>query len=1116
MGLAVGAQASQGHSWSPGVPIGAMDTRKRNFEEISEDISAPHWADIRLMYEAASSLGLPSLEGQVFHVALDGRASFQVGRWLLSGHLLASWIQGQSWEGPRGPKVVVAVSEAVYTSVAKHSGILRILKATLVEGQEFPVIDTCSGLSVVAGASLLQRSETIEIAELFCGGFNGWSQGVQVMRSFGYHCRTKWLLDTAPECYEGSRQINPGLQPVFDQQQLLQSCSSQDPAFLCANLEDLWWLQGLAITRPQVVCISAPCQPWSVGGLGSGLDSEDGRLMLHAFGQMAFLQPPVLVLEQVPGFRKHPHFEQVQLAWTQAGYREAWSGILDMIDVAPSSRKRFLLVLVRCDLEDAPRLQLEWPVLPRRPSLGAFDCILRLPPGMHAACLLDEDMLAKYLDPWFLPSPQHNQHHKQSPRAFRFRGLADRASCFVAQYHFQHELSDRMLERAGLFGVLLELPHEVRFFSGAEVALIHGAISPIWLPKDDRVQMRLMGNGISIFHAVVPLSLAFQVIGPRSLRVSTAQAVLQGMAMRIKASEAVLLEFSEGWVLCRSGAALQSFIEVHHTWVPRQRLPEPSLRFQQFVCQGQAEHCHLVVSPAVRLPDLLVLLGHEFPAETYQQLQPVPVPLDTALPSAFDPPAEAQLDLEVLPSLPLACGHCRSEADPDLLLVIGRQAYYALNRSGPLFFWEMAQTMTMEGWRQAEFYETDDWFSFEGHKILCKADLQGTVHFRVVDCLADVPWRVSLDHLVSFKVLSAAGPPRVRISGPATLQLCSEFPIRLFAAWGWIVQLQPGAASDHVFADLVFLPGRDRLRIPEAQVLLRLCRQVFTGLLRAMEQVASQDASPTVACKVQVQGATFWFGHLPADLSFQDLSALWDQVAAALGVPQPHRMFSGPRPMPEDLSLSEAACGPTPPGFINSGGWLLVTFMPETRGGGANDAKFRAAQKDLAQLLLDKGVPLNSATGIVDKLLGAAGVARVQRALDLVEATNRWLQVQDLARQFAVVIPESMPGTDKALASTAAEAAKRRTKTESKVTASDFVLLPGFFKNADGTAATVLKQLMPGASGVFLCDGTEAPRLLSTWAGTCSDELGLIVLGHCCPDPHLPGPMWRASLHTHG
>ena len=206
----------------------------------------------------------------------------------------------------------------------------------------------------------------------------------------------------------------------------------------------------------------------------------------------------------------------------------------------------------------------------------------------------------------------------------------------------------------------------------------------------------------------------------------------------------------------------------------------------------------MVVSPEIQLPALLALLGHEFPDEAYDQLQLQPVPLDSPLPGGFDPPAESQLELEELPALPPVASLGPSATSQEILLVIGQHAYYALHRSGSLFFWEMAQTMAMEGWRQADFFETDDWFSFEGHKILCKDDLRGVVQFRVVDCLEDSPWHVSLDQLSCFQVLSAAAPPRVRISGPSTLQLCQEFPIRVFAAWGWIVQLQPSLANNTV------------------------------------------------------------------------------------------------------------------------------------------------------------------------------------------------------------------------------------------------------------------------------------------------------------------------------
>ena len=740
-----------------------MESHKRSFSEMSGN-DAAIWSDIRVLYQASASLGLPVSSGQAFHVALDGGANFHSGRWLVPGHLMADWMGEQPSPTAPGQRVLVAVSEAIYQSVVVHSSTIRVLQARVQTGSELPIIDTCSGLALVAGAVLLQRTEVIEVAELFCGGFNGWSQGLRILRTFGYDCRMKWLLDTAEECFEGSRQVNPGLRKVYTQEQLLEQCFDPDPCFVCASLEHTWWAQGMAITQPQVARVSAPCQPWSVGGQGSGLEDADGRLLLHLFGQLSALQTPVVVMEQVPGFRHHPHYDQVCQAWQDAGYVEAWSGILDLIEIAPVTRKRFLLVLVRQGLE-FPKLVLEWPILPRRPTIGSHDCILRLPYTMHADCVLPDQVLAIYLHPWFMPPSRHPQQRQQNPQSFRLRGPSDRAACFVAQYHFQHELSERTLERAGLYGVLLELPHEIRFFSGAEIALLHGAVSAVWLPKDDRIQMRLMGNSISPFHAVVPLSLAFQVIGPGSLWVSTAQAILQSMSMRLRASEIQFIELPDGWIMCKTGEALQPFLESQHSWQPRQLVPESEDAFCCFACKDTTETCLFVLAPDVAVPSVLQLLGHEFPEECFQQLCPLALQKGSPLPLASELTAESELELDALPDLLLARLQSSAPPEEDLLLIIGRQAYYALLRSGPHFLWGLAQVMTMEGCQHSAFFEQDEWFSFEGSKVLCRGDLRGIVQLRVTDVLNNEPWLVSLDDLSHFQVQCKAAPPRLRIVG---------------------------------------------------------------------------------------------------------------------------------------------------------------------------------------------------------------------------------------------------------------------------------------------------------------------------------------------------------------
>ncbi|CAE7660264.1 mspIM [Symbiodinium sp. KB8] len=1078
-----------------GVTNRAMDsTTKRAFQEVEWDAMS-YWQDIRSLYEASTSLQLPFSRGGAFHVALDGRANWHEGRWLIPGFLLSSWYEGSQPVLPaEKTSVLVAVSEVIYQAIAKHSPVLRILQAQVSADSATPVIDTCRGLSVVAGPSVLQNSEVVEIAEVFCGGFNGWSQGVHVLRSFGYQGRVKWLLDTAQECFLGTRQVNPGATCIYEQATLLEEWTKDSPTFICASLEHVWWLQGPALTQPSILCASPPCQPWSSGGMGTGLESPDGLLFLHLIGQIAFLQPPVVLIEQVPGFRQHKHFDTVQHAWTDAGYTVAWMGMSDLLECAPVTRKRFLVVLQRADLE-APAVAADTPVLPPRPTLGSFDCLLDLPLDMLKACQLSEETLQLYLDPWFLPTRLHAAGRPQNPKSFRLRGPSDRAACFVAQYHFQHELPQGALERAGLFGVLLSLPEGARFFSGAEIALIHGAVCPIWLPRDDRSQMRLIGNALSPIQAVTPLALALQLVGPRSLRVSSAQATLQCLSMRLRASQVDLLSLREGWVLHRQGEAFAAVVEAL-CWEPRQTLPPSGYQFGSFELYDDADTCQIVLAPDVSITALLALLGHEFPEECLEQLHLCPVPLDVPFGPAAELPGESCLQLDRLPTLPFR--PLQANQEQNLLVVAGRQAYYFLLRDGPLFYWAMAQVMAMEGWKQAAFFEEDTWTTFEGHTIRCKDDLQGVVQFRVADPFVP-PARVSLHQLDAFASLSVAAPPRLRVAGPDTVTLCKGFPAHLFQSLGWGLHMLPQATNAQLQADITFVPCRDRFRIPEAQVMPVCAKHLLASLFRSMETIAMANHDPTTACKVQVQGCTFWQGLLPSGLEFSELGDLWEAAGIAVKMPTPVRVYSGPKQVPPAMLLAHASQGPCAPGFVNKAGWLLVSFMPETRGGGAKDVKYKTAQTDMAQLLLDQGLSLSQTTAIVDKIMPLAGLPRIQRVFELTEADNRWMQFQALCKQFSVALPEVASGATKALMSTATEAARRRTRAEPQPKAADFALLPGFFRNSDDSPAAVLNQLMPGATGVYLCDATDAARLLQDWKGNSSDELGLVVLGHSCP-----------------
>ena len=570
--------------------------------------------------------------------------------------------------------------------------------------------------------------------------------------------------------------------------------------------------------------------------------------------------------------------------------------------------------------------------------------------------------------------------------------------------------------------------------------------------------------------------------------------------MRMKGSQARFLEFAEGWVLCQEGKMLQAFLSVFDMWRPRQCLPAAGLGFSEFLLRDSADTCHFVLAPDVPVATALRLLGQNLPEECLDQLRPVALTTCTTLASQPPLPEEASLEVDIMPALPLPVTQFNSENGVSIMFVVGRTAYYFLNRASPFFLWELSQVMGFDGWGASCFFEEDRWYNLEGFRVEDRTDLQGSVAFRIVDPFSVQPFAVSLDQLQCFQVRGRAMPPRLRISGEATLELCSTFPVPAFLASGWAVHLLPGLSEvQGLQADIIFAPRRNRLRVLEHDVLFSCHKLLLVGLLRAIEAHLEGDVEP-VRVKVQLEGRTLWLGSLPHDLSFEDLADLWEQAGLAVQSVCPVRVYSGPKAVPSALTLGSARCGPLHPGFVSTGGFLLLSFMPETRGGGAKDDKFRNTQTELAQLFLDKGLALSQTTTAVDRLMSQAGASRVQRALDLTDGTNRWGQVQALCQQFSVTLPARPTRASKAADVVQQEAVKRQARQGPKPCAADFQIAPGFFRNADDSEAAVLSKLVPGASGVLLCDSADAPRLLSTWSGQSQDELGLVILGHTCPD----------------
>ena len=122
-----------------------------------------------------------------------------------------------------------------------------------------------------------------------------------------------------------------------------------------------------------------PRLPWSSAGRAKGLECVEGRLMTRLAELCGALEVPCAMLEQVDNFPRHAHHAQVMQVWQQSGYSCRWQRTLDLLDILPASRRRYLAVLVHASvLEVGVMPQQAWPRA-KRPTLDSEQGFLPLP-----------------------------------------------------------------------------------------------------------------------------------------------------------------------------------------------------------------------------------------------------------------------------------------------------------------------------------------------------------------------------------------------------------------------------------------------------------------------------------------------------------------------------------------------------------------------------------------------------------------------------------------------------------------------------------------------------------------------------------------------------------------
>ena len=976
-------------------------------------------------------------------------------------------------EGSTAQKVILQLRLADWEAISESVGPLRIIQARVGMEQTQYLVD-CLGInSVVVASCVVCQDTTVEIAEFFCGGFSGWSHAAYILHKHGFPVNVAWTLDVDPECSTMLRyQHDPWHELTHPDD--LHKASLQGTVHVSADINTNWWLRLFQARPVNVVCVSAPCQPWSCAGSEQGLDSQDGLLLLRAADVLGSFGVPVVLLEQVANFPLHPHYAAVMQAWTQAGYRIEWQASLNLLDVLPGQRVRFLLVLLHSSCEGAKALHMGAWTTGRRINLGQARAIFALPPQISKACTPSAEVLSIYMDPWYVPAPRSPHLRPPSPAKFRLRTAKDSAGVFVAQYQFQHELAPAQMER-GILACLLQQGGVTRFFSGPEIASVHGAVRPIYLHDDRRAQMRLLGNAITVPQAMVPLVHACCHLGLVGVP-EPAEAVAWCLQARIHNGNSALMPFGDSWVLCHRSQT-EEVLRAHALHCPDTLHAAPPEAFTEVCLQHGAAAVPLCVPPDISIGDFLRFLGCPEAAASHKGAYCTgPPDLVLQVPSAPELNCNGAIGSAgsatglalLLTDFQLFVVELHSARSWSQLLCVFRAAAPAQDNLA--LFSSMGQRLS-----QVDDFQT------------CMIAVAEDEDFAIQPLHSLVPYQHGLS-------LHRQGPEvRLEVSSDVAAQVWLRMPFHLLYALGWSSSEENFPPHGGLPTTFVMVPCRP-VAMPPDLFHEQWRFWLIVARLEALCQTALQNQ---LSVEVQVVARRLWEGQLPAETTLQTFSDFWNMASSTCGLLPGHRVFSGPHAQGTTVSLRDLKDSPTTC-VIRRTGRLLITFHPEIRGGGVKSDDLSWAQTRAASECLAQGIDLTRTTQFVDQLSAAVGAQRLSMTLQDSSATTKWKALADAAH-VAVPPPTNLP----AKASLRAGKAMQRRKAQDRriVRAQDVCLEPDFFLNEDGSPATILPSIQPGASGLQLVDEPEAVQLLSAVRGVQPDELGILVLGHSCPCP---------------
>lgn len=425
-------------------------------------------------------------------------------------------------------------------------------RANLYQGEPMKIATVVSKHEMWPVGQLMQN-HPIAMAHLFAGAFNGWHQAERFSHFHRKLPECHWSLNVDDDplvCEMASKNLTAERitnTRVVPDDWPLHCCVLQ------SKVEDFQWMKFVQSPVNLMWTVSFPCQPFSRGGNGSGVQTKDGQSIFHVLAAARMMQPIAILLENVDTFPTHIHAPLILRFCIWAGYRLAWSSVNDMADMAPHHRARWLAVLIRQDLNSPSQ-----DIVTKLPCLQHISWkhpmfVFPIPESMKDQLTLKQELSLCYGNWNLMPKgmgkggPHQNLHQNLQAR---IPDAESKLGTLVARYSQQHLLPMSHVARSGLFAQLVMDDQGIcSFLDPIMWHALMGNLYTIFLHKDMAVFFHHLGNGLAVPQACLTMFVALQILNLTHSDFNIENSIVEVWNSKLTSDQALCVECEGGYAI---------------------------------------------------------------------------------------------------------------------------------------------------------------------------------------------------------------------------------------------------------------------------------------------------------------------------------------------------------------------------------------------------------------------------------------------------------------------------------------------------------------------------------------------------------------------------------------